>query len=263
MDRILARLERRLGRFAIPKLTTFIVGGMAIVFVLAMMKPAFLGLLTFDAAKVMHGEVWRIFTFLFIPPEASLFWIFFSLYWTWLVGTNLEQEWGPFKLNAYYFLGAIGTIVAAFVTGAPAGNTYLNLSLFFAFATIFPNYQILILFVLPVRVKWLALLSAAGLIYPALVGSWGTRAAIAAAILNYFLFFGAHLVGMLKHRNLEVRQAARRNTHSLAPKREALVGRACAICGALEDDGVDIRVCSCEKCGGKPRTLCLEHARNH
>jgi membrane associated rhomboid family serine protease len=262
MDRVLARLERKLGRFAIERLTTFIVGGMAIVFLLAYGKPEFIDHLTLDPVRALK-EPWRFVTYFFIPARMDLIWILFSLYWTWLVGNNLENEWGAFKFNAYYLLGALGTTAAAWLTGIPQGNFWLNTSLFFAFATIFPTYEILIFFIIPIRVKWLALLTLALVGYYFVVGDVGAKAAIAVSFINYLLFFTGHLVGLARGQKLQMRQAARRTAFRPEPVREEKVSsRACAICGVRQDDGADIRVCSCEKCGG-PRELCLEHARSH
>jgi membrane associated rhomboid family serine protease len=262
MDRLLARLERRLGRFAIERLTLYIVGGMAIVFVMSLAKPDFVTRLHLDWELVKRGQVWRLVTYLFIP-EGDRWWILLQLYFLWLIGSNLENEWGAFKFNAFYFLGMLGTTVAAAIVGV-AGNTWLNMTLFLAFATLFPDYEILLFFIVPIRVKWLALVSAGFLVYSAVVGGWPTRAAILAGVANYLVFFAGHLLGLMKDRSLQVKQAARRA--SMRPQASSspnLGRRSCAICGRREEDGADIRVCSCEKCGGQPRTLCLEHARNH
>ena len=262
MDRLLARLERNLGRFAIERLTSFIVGGMAIVFVLAYARPELIGHLTLDPSRALK-EPWRFVTYLFLPTSSSLIWILFGLYWTWLVGTNLENEWGAFKFNVFYFLGALGTTAAAWLTGMPQGNFWLNTSLFFAFATIFPHYEILVFFVIPIRVKWLALLTLGLIGYAFFDGNLGTKAAIAVAFGNYLLFFGGHLIRLARGQQLQMRQAARRASFKAPPvERETASSRACAICGARQADGADIRVCSCEKCG-TPRELCLDHARNH
>ncbi len=261
MDRLLARLERRFGRFAIPNLILYVVGGMAIVWMLSLVRPEIVERLVLDMAAVRRGEVWRLVTFLFIPPAASSWWILIALYFTWWVGSSLEQHWGSFRFNAYYLLGALGTVLAAVLTG-PQSNTYLDSSLFFAFATLFPDVTILLFFVLPVKVKWLGIASAVLVAYSAVMGDWSTRAAIAASLVNYGVFFGGHWAQWWKMRNIAVRQKARRAT--LKSSEGTVFGqRVCAICGAREADGADIRVCSCEKCGGQPRTLCLEHARNH
>jgi membrane associated rhomboid family serine protease len=265
MDRFLARLERRLGKYAIEHLTWVIVGGMAAVFLIAYTRPSFIEMLTLDLSRVAHGQVWRLFTYIFIPRSLDLFWVFFSLYWLWLMGTNLENEWGAFKFNAYYFVGMLGTTVAALVANAGIGNFYLNVSLTFAFATVFPDYQLLLMLVIPVRIKWVAWLAAAYLVYEMVViDSWAYRAAIVASVANYLLFFGPHLWRLARGRKLQLQQAARRDSVPPAASGGVVMGqRTCAICGAREADGADIRVCACEKCGGQARNLCLEHARSH
>jgi membrane associated rhomboid family serine protease len=268
MDRILTRLERTLGRFAIERLTTFIVAGMGIVFVLAYAKPEILDYLILDPSRALR-EPWRFVTYLFIPTTFSLIWVLFSLYWTWLIGNNLEQEWGAFKLNVYYLLGVLATTAVAWTTKQPVGNFWLNTSLFFAFATIFPNYEITLFFIVPIRVKWLALLTLGLLGYSFISQPLGVKAAIAVALGNYLLFFTGHLVRLARGKQLELRQASRRASFRPQPlDRDEAQGtsassaKVCAICGARQDEDADIRVCTCEKCGGR-RELCLEHARNH
>lgn len=263
MEKLLARLERRFGGLAIAHLTTLIVGGMAVVFVLASIRPEFNDLLTLDVGRVRHGEVWRLVTYLFLPFSDSAIWVLFDLYLLWLVGSNLENEWGPFKFNLYYLVGMIGTTIAAWLTGGAVGNFWLNASLGLAFATLFPDFELYIFLILPVKVRWLGLLLAAYLIFAAVTGSWATRGAIIAAMGNYLMFFSGDLVGLFRARKLEVKQAVRRQRNSSHPPPPITGSRVCAICGKREEDGADIRVCSCEKCGGKARDLCLEHARNH
>ncbi|AKU94482.1 hypothetical protein AKJ09_01146 [Labilithrix luteola] len=262
MDRILARLERGfLGKLAIERLTTFIVGGMAIAFVLIQVRPELYGALELDPALVAK-QPWRVVSYLFLPQSLSLFWVFFVLYFFWIMGTALEQEWGAFKFNVYYLIGALGTTAAALITREPQGNFWLNTSVYFAFATLYPDYVITLFFILPVRIKWLALLLGAYIGWNVVIGDIGTKAAILAAFANYFVFFGGHLMALLRGRRLVMKQSMRRaSIRSAGPV--VTEGRSCAICGARQDDGADIRVCSCEKCGGKPRDLCLEHARNH
>jgi membrane associated rhomboid family serine protease len=241
----------------------FIVGGMAITYVLCLARPAFQAQLYLVPDLVPH-QPWRLVTFLFLPPEHSPLWVLIALYFTYLVGTGLEQEWGALKFNVYYLLGAIGTAAAAWITNSPfVTNEYLNLSLFFAFATIFPDYEIRLFFVLPVKVKWLAILSGAYTLYELVQGGTGTRVAIVIVFANYLLFFAGHIAALAKGRRLLVRQAARRAEQRPRATERETDTRACAICGAKQDDGADIRVCSCEKCGGVPRQLCLEHARSH
>lgn len=262
MNRWLAALERRLGRFAIPNLTTFIVGGMGLAFLISRVQPDFVNMLALDMAQVKSGQAWRLFTYLFIPTTGSLFWILFALYWVWLVGSNLEAEWGTFKFNVYYFVGMVGTTIAAVLTSGVEGNSYLNLSLFLAFATVFPDYEIFLFFILRIRVKWLGLVAGGYLLLSVLTGDWTTRAAIIAAMANYFLFFSGHIGNLVRGQKLQAMQAARRSSFR-PPAQPELGHRVCALCGAREDQDADIRVCTCEKCGGGPRALCLPCARNH
>jgi hypothetical protein len=260
MDRLLARLERRFGSYAVPNLILYVVGGMAIFWVLSMARPEVAGRLILDMDAVRRGQIWRLFTFLFIPPASSGMWVLISLYFTWWVGSSLEQHWGAFRFNVYYFVGALATIAGALFAG-PASNTWLASSLFLAFATTFPDVTILLFFILPIRVKWLGIVAAVLMAVSFVVGSSGTRASIAAALVNYVLFFGGHWWQRGRQHKVAVRQKGKReHLRSSAP---VFGQRSCAICGAREADGADIRVCSCDKCGGQNRTLCLEHARNH
>lgn len=259
MDRLLARLERRLGRWAIHNLTWYIVGLGAVVFVLEFAKPGFTNMLVLDPALVMRGEVWRLITYLFIPPAASPIWILFALYMTWMFGTSLEAEWGAFRYNVFYGLGMFGTTAAAFITGDPTTNFYLNTSVFLAFATLYPNYQILLFFIIPIKVKWLGWLTGGFLAYTVATAPLGHKLAVIFAVANYFLFFAGTIRQMLRSGTRRAQSVAARA--KFAPPAPRV--RTCAICGKTDaDPAVDIRVCTCERCG-KPTELCLEHARNH
>ena len=123
MDRLLARLERTfLGRLAIERLTTFIVGGMAIAYVLSRARPEFM-LQLYLVPQLVPTQPWRLVTFLFLPPQRSEIWVLLALYFTCLIGSSLEQEWGALKFNVYYLLGAVGTAAAAWITGSPHAPT--------------------------------------------------------------------------------------------------------------------------------------------
>ena len=202
----LDRLERRCGRFAIPGRMRVIVIGMALVFCCELLFPQALlsYYLYFDPALILQGQVWRVFTFVFLPPNSSPLFIFFSLYLYYFFGVSLENEWGSFRFTLYYLIGMIGTIIAGFLSGG-ATNTYLNYSLFFAFATLFPNMQLLLFFILPIRIKWLALFSGALFVIQFIQGSWQDRAVIIAALINYLIFFAPSVFRRLRD-NLRYRK---------------------------------------------------------
>lgn len=259
MDRLLARLERRLGRFAIPNLPAILVAGTAIMFVIQMFRPDLISRLVFSWPAIKRGEVWRLVTYFFFPSSSSPLFIIFTLMFTWMVANSLEREWGTFRFNVFYGIGALATTGVAIVFGG-ANNVWMNLSMFLAFATLYPDTE-LILYVLPVRAKWMALLALGFTIYESLPLGPPELGAMGAAMLNYLLFFSAHWLNYARSRNLQVRQAARRA--DMGPAVELPVDRVCALCGKTQSGGADIRVCSCAKCGGQARNLCLEHARNH
>jgi len=260
MERVLARLERKLGRFAIERLTLYLIAGMAIAFVIGLFRPDLIDAIVLDPRRVPH-QPWRLVSWIFFPPSTSILFILFSLSFLHFIGTSLESNWGSFKFNVYYLVGMLGTIAAAFITRQPMTNMILNESLLFAVATLAPDYEIN--FFISVKLKWIALLGVVLVAYQVWTGSI-PLVALGFSLGNYLLFFGAHLLALVRGRRMQVRQAARRDSLRPPPveREEPPSGKACAMCGARQDDGADIRVCSCAKCGG-PRELCLEHARNH
>ena len=263
MERLLARLERKLGRSAVGNFTVYLIGALGFAFAICLVKPELYAKMMFVPA-LLGREPWRVVTWLAMPPSLNPIWIFFSLSFYYFIGNSLESNWGAFKYNAYYFVGALAAIAASIFTGRPTTNIFLLESMLFAVATIAPNFEINFFF-FPIRMKWIGLMGAFFMVYQAIVGDTADRIAVGAGVANYFLFFSGHLLELLRGRRLEVRQAARRASFRPPPKEGAKdpTGRACAICGARQDDGADIRVCNCEKCGNKSRELCLEHARNH
>ena len=232
------RLEKRFGFLAIHGLLRYVAACNGVVFLLYKWDPRYLTLIDLDPRAVLHGEVWRLVTYLFIPQMGSFplpapdwfnaaFFIFFLIW----VGDRLEQVWGAFKLNLFYLLGMIGTTIAAFFFGAMFSNSMLNSSLFFAFAHFFPDVVIFFAYILPLKVKWIAWFYAAFLFFQLLVGSMAARAAIIAAFSNYLIFFGPELFHQARHRR-EVSTRRRRFEADTRDVAEPL--HKCASCGATE-----------------------------
>ncbi|MBR1529419.1 MAG: rhomboid family intramembrane serine protease [Oscillospiraceae bacterium] len=183
---------------------TILVFGMALVFLLDTFTAAnpnyeyyLTDLLYFDRAAIMQGQVWRIVTFLFLPPDSSPLFVVFALYFYWLIGKSLEHQWGSFRFNVYYFIGVIGTIIGGIITGMTT-NTYLNLSLFLAFAMLFPNFEVLLFFFIPVKIKFLGMLDGALLLFSLILGTVPEKIAILVSVLNFILFFGKDLINKIK-----------------------------------------------------------------
>jgi hypothetical protein len=265
VERLLARLERRFGRRAPGNLTYALIAAQVGGLLVGLAAPAALGLLVFDLDLIMAGQIWRLVSWLALPPSLSPFWALFALYWLYIMGTALEAEWGAFKFLVYWLVGVIGTILAAALSHGPANSTVFLMTLFLAFATLWPDYEIRVFFVVPVKVKWLALLDAVFLVKYTL-GLDGLEMLLpVVGVANYLLFFGEALWdrvrGFGRHAS---RAGARSRMRAAAAEGVMPAVRRCAICGASnEDPEVDIRVCNCEKCGGVRRDLCLPHARNH
>lgn len=204
----LNQLERKYRKYAINNLIFYIIACNALVFFLDFIQPggAAIDSLVLYPERILQGEIWRLLTYIFIPPSFSPFWIIFTLYFYFLVGSGLEQAWGAFRFNLYYFLGMAGTTAAAFITGAGYTGVFLNLSLFLAFARLYPDFQLLIFFILPVKIKYLAWLNWALLGGTVLLASPPHKIAAVAALINYFIFFGEDI-----YRDIKLKRQVQRN----------------------------------------------------
>lgn len=225
----LDRLEKSLGRFAIPGLIRYVVAFNALVFLIVTLEPGYAAVLDLDRSAVLRGEVWRLVTWIFIPETTRILWIIFYLLFTWWIGDMLESSWGAFRLNAYYFLGMLLCIASAFIFGVSGGNFFLNLSLFLAVATLAPNFEILLFLILPVKMKWVALFS---LLLPFLYLVFGPLSAKMMVVMclgNYLLFFGPTFV----RNRMDQRQTANRRARFQSSKTSEALHR-CETCDATE-----------------------------
>lgn len=207
MNRILYKLEKIIQKVAIPNLMLYVTAGMLITFILSYLMPgvvvfmgqetSILGILSLYRSALFAGQVWRLITYIFLPPSASPIFVIISLYFYYFIGTNLERHWGTARFNLYYLLGMLGATLAALVSGYGT-NMYLNYSLFFAFAVLFPDMQLLLFFVIPIKIKYLAYINAGFFAISLIFGTWATRAAILMSLLNFFLFFGGDFINRIR-----------------------------------------------------------------
>ena len=187
----LDKLERKYGRFAIPNIMIYVTTAMLVVYGFEVLLRAFnvSYYIALIPSLVLRGQVWRLITFIFMPPNASVLTILLALYFYYVMGTTLERCWGTFRFNVYYLCGILGAIIAAFISGFGT-NTYLNLSLFLAFAAIFPDQEVLLFYIIPIKVKYLALLDWVYFGFTILFGSFYSRMAGIFSLINFFIFFG-------------------------------------------------------------------------
>jgi hypothetical protein len=241
------KLERRLGFLGIPGLLRYVAALTALVFILYKIDPRYLTLIDLDINAVRHGEVWRLVTYIFIPQLGSIIpapdWInagFAVLFLIW-VGDRLEQAWGPFRLTLFFLIGMIGTTVAAVLFGARFSNSMLYSSIFFAFARFYPDVVIFFAYILPLKVKWIAWIYAALLLFQFAVGSMAFRSAMLVAFANYLLFFGRDIVTEARQRR-DV--SDRKQRFEAANRQPSEPLHTCAVCGATEltDPNLDFRV---------------------
>lgn len=227
----LDRLERLLAPLAIPGLIRYIVALNALVFILVTTNEGYESMLVLDRAAVLRGEVWRLVSWIFLPTTKSMFWIFFYLMVTWWLGDMLEQSWGTFRLNAYYFLGMVLCTASAMIFGVSGGVVFLTLSMFLAVATLAPNMQILVFFVIPLKMKWAALISLALPALAFVAGSLPEKMIIAMCLGNYLVFFAPGFVRGWLDRAATSERRARFEARKM-PEDETL--HRCEVCGATE-----------------------------
>lgn len=188
------RLEYKYGRYALENLMFYIVAGMGVVFVMEYILPFFninvslYSLLYFDMDLIKQGQVWRIISFVFLYPDSFVLLMALAIYFYYFIGKSLENAWGSFKFDAYYLIGVIATIIGGIIMGTTT-NYYLNLSLFFAFAVLFPDEQFMLFFIIPIKAKYFAYVDAVFFIIELIVAPWAYKIALLISIANFFLFF--------------------------------------------------------------------------
>lgn len=279
----MSNLERKFGRFAISNLSLKLVVLYVIGYVLYFVRPAVFSLLTLDVTALLNGQVWRILSWLLVPPDggSNLFFVAIMLYFYYSIGTSLERVWGDFKYNVYILLGILLTILSAFawviylrlagasglelatLTRFGAGyfsTYYINMSIFLAFALTFPEAQVYLFFVLPIKVKYLGWIDVGFLLISMFSGNSAERFVIGAALLNVALLYlrsrswMSYSPGQVRRRQ-KFRKAVSEGRKS-APGQDTL--HRCAICGRTEKDGEYLEFRYCTRCEGG-----LEYCQDH
>ena len=281
----LQKLERKFGKYAIHNLMTYVIILNIAGFILMTAQPQiYYQYLHLSVEAVLQGQVWRLVTFLLEPPAGNIInMIFFCLlYWT--IGLALENTWGAFRFNLYYFSGVLFHIIAAFVIygiwryDMQLNLMYLNMSLFMAFGAEFPDYEILLMWILPVKMKWLAIIDGLWLaativggfltiiFEPSLIGiNSSVPSAVAALIAaaNFLLyFFNSSRFARYSPKQVIRRADYQKKVKMAAPKGKGSTRHRCAVCGRTEKDGEDLEFRYCSKCDGAYE-YCQDHLYTH
>ncbi len=298
MNSFLNKMERKIGKYAIRNLSLYIIIAYALGYLLAM--TGYMGIFTLNPYYIFKGyQFWRIITWLLVPPGDMSILIIIVLYFYYQIGSALERTWGAFRYNVYIFSGIIMTVIGAvalyFIANAMGFNApetglaisttfttyYINLSIFLAFAVTYPDVHVLLFFVIPVKMKWMAYVYAAINIYqfifvanPYPIFAYSVRVAIIMSLLNFLVFFFTtrnykSISPKEMYRKRAFKQAmsgagssASSYSGSSAARSGAITKHKCAICGRTEQDGDNLEFRFCSKCNGNYE-YCNEHLFTH
>lgn len=259
----LDKLERLIGRAAIPHLSLYLVIGQVFVLLSAMLGLLDLSYFVLVPELARQGEWWRLVTMILMPPPPGMFgyiFVAFAWYMFFLMGSALEGYWGEFRFNLFLLTGYLLTVAVAFLTPlAPTTNLFIAGSVFLAFAWLNPDFELALFLILPVKIKWLALLTWIANFYYFAVGSWPLRLQILASVGNFLLFFSADIVQTMRYRKRVMSTQAKRFA---AESAEPEARHRCHVCGKtdLTNPELDFRYCS--KCAGD-ECYCPEHIFAH
>lgn len=267
----MSKFEKKFGKYAISNLSLILILCYAVGYLIDLVNGSFLSWLSLDPYAILHGQVWRLFTWIIIPPSSLDPFTIIMLLFYYNIGTSLERTWGVYRYNVYLLSGMLFTIIGSFVwmgsqyffggsiisladhsqlASLYFSTYYVNMSIFLAFAATFPNVQVLLMFIIPIKVKWLGFLYGLLLAYDFLAAKdivFGAgiviqtavliRIAIASSLLNFLIFFVTsrsriHMTPRQMKRRMEFKQDVRRNSRVTRHK--------CAVCGQTEDDNPDL-----------------------
>ncbi len=285
----MSNFEKKFGKYALKNLPLMLIMCYAVGYLVQLINPDFLMFLTLNPYEILHGQIWRLFTWIIVPPSSLDIFTLIMLYFYYSVGNALEHTWGTYRFNVYIFMGLFLTILGSFAAmglgyvfyGEDLANPdlartifqlasgffstyYINMSILLAFAATFPRAQILLMLIIPVQMKWMGIAYAVLLVLQLVSGTGDAffdifyRTAILVSLLNFLIFW-------LMSRN-KIHMTPKQMRHRQEFKREVKVNskitkHKCAICGKTDEmEGVEFRFCS--KCNGNYE-YCQDHLFTH
>ena len=277
--KLINKMEQKFGRYAVHNLTMYIIITYVAGYLLNYLAPEALSYCLLEPALILQGQVWRLVSWLLIPPGSLDIFTIIMLFFYYSIGTTLEQTWGAFRYNLYIFGGIILSVIGAFVLygillltgsngillleGGAFSTYFISMSIFLGFAAAYPNMQVLLYFIIPLKIKWLALVDIVYLVWQMAGSGWVTRACIICSLMNFIIFF-------LATRNtsrISLRQVKRRRTYMRAVNsgynsKGQVTKHKCAVCGRTELDGDNLEFRFCSKCKGNYE-YCQDHLFTH
>lgn len=268
--------EYKYGRFGIPNLTVYIIVCYVIGYVLELTGSGILNYLTLEPAYILRGQVWRLVTWVLVPPDSLDIFTIIMLMFYYSLGTTLERTWGTFRYTVYILSGLVFTVLGAFLLYVILGGQvvgigwcfstyYISMSIFLAFAISYPEMQVMLYFVIPIKMKWMAYVYGAMILYNIFnfvrAGAWPLAVPIVASLLNFVIFF----LSTRDLRHYHPKEVKRRQEFKKAvnpTKVTSITKHRCAVCGRTERDGENLEFRFCSKCNGNYE-YCQDHLYTH
>ncbi|MCD7815016.1 MAG: hypothetical protein LUH20_13390 [Lachnospiraceae bacterium] len=266
----LNKMERKFGKYAIPNLPAILITLYVAGYIIELINSNVIWYLYLSPTMILRGQIWRLVTWVIIPPYSLDVFVIITLYFYFSIGKTLERTWGVFRFNVYIFSGMLFTIIGAFllyfiahVDGAYYFSTYyVCMSMFLAFAVTYPDMQVLLMFIIPIKMKWLGILYGALLLVSLIQGNIATRVAIVVSLLNFVIYF-AMTRNLFRYSPHEIhrRNEFNRKVKKVQPNKGNTRHR-CAVCGRTEKDGDHLEFRYCSKCEGNYE-YCQDHLFTH
>lgn len=271
-------------KIGIPNLMLYISIGTALVYLFTLISKNYLlyDILCFDRARILQGQVWRLFSYVFIPSGGGLILTAVSLLCYFSLGRAMENSWGTLRFNLYYLSGILMMDIYCMIFKCYASVEYLNLSLFLGYATMYPNAQFLLLFIIPVKAWIFALIDLGLMLFGLIMYPFPENLFSVISLANYFLFFGAEVVNVFpvswranasrlfrkkkKYAPSEPKKpipfpSAGSYDASVASVKAPYTHR-CTVCGRTDVSHPDLEFRYCSRCNGY-YCYCQEHISNH
>ena len=272
MKNWLDKMERRFGRYAIRNLTMYLLAGYAIGYLLSFTMPQLLTYFTLEPALILKGQVWRLLSWVIIPPNDNIIFVIFMMLLYYSLGNTLESYWGAFRYNVYIFSGILFTVIGAFIVNGLIGGItgfgslystyYINMSIFLAFAVMYPDMQVMLYFIIPIKMKWMAIVYAVLTLYEFIVSGWAGRVAIFMSLLNFIIFFFSTR-NFKRYSPHEIHRRQQFKSQMRQPRPgSGITKHKCAICGRTELDDPNLEFRFCSKCDGNYE-YCQDHLFTH
>ena len=277
------KFEKKFGKYAINNITLYLIICYAFGYAIELINSNFINYMSLDPERILHGQIWRLITWIIIPPGMSnLFFVLIMLYFYYSIGRTLEQVWGTFKLNVYMFMGLIFTILGSFllygifsalnVGWSPSialmfSTSYINMSLFLAYAATFPEMRVLLFFIIPIKVKVLGIIYGLMMVYEIVISlrynlfvgiaDW---VVIGSSLLNFLVFYITSRRNIRSPKQMKQKIVYEREIKSA--NRNAVAKHKCAICDRTSESDSSLEFRFCSKCNGNYE-YCQDHLFTH